>query len=374
MQAIFHQQASFKDHRILVCAPWGQDAALIDQVLADAGIQSTVCPHACDMLEQLKQETDALLVGEEAITGIALHDLAAAIASQPVWSSLPVLLPSRSSARSLELLHELAQLGHAMLVEQPVHALALVTAVQSALRFRQRQYQIRDAEQRKDEFLAALAHELRNPLAPIKNAMAILGQLNFPQDAADLPALQRIVERQALHLTRLVDDLLDVARITTGKVVLKKSAVALPSVIRHAVELSIEALQAKNHQLVMRPARPPEVLLDADPERLVQSLANVLANAAKFTPAGGCIMLHTSADPQTGELSLVVQDNGIGMTSKSLSRIFEIFAQTLVPGEAPAGLGIGLSLAQRFTQMHGGTLHASSDGLGKGSTFFCAFR
>lgn len=357
-------------HGVLVCVPFGQDAAMIGRVLAAAGIQCTVCMQVAELLEQINRGADALLVGEEVVTGPALDELAAAIASQPTWSNLPVLLLSRSGAGSLEVQQAaITRLGDVTLVERPVRTLALVTTVRAALRSRQRQYQMHDADRRKDEFLAILSHELRNPLAPIKNAIAILGQKNLQEESADLPALRGIVERQVVHLTRLVDDLLDVARITSGKVILKKSSVALPLVIRHAIELATQGLLAKNHQLVLCPAKPPDVLLDADPARLVQSIANLLSNAAKFTPAGGSITLHMSADPASGELKLRVQDNGIGLASESLSRIFELFAQAPLPGEPTTGLGIGLSLAQQFAQLHGGTLDASSPGLGQGSTF-----
>ena len=167
-------------------------------------------------------------------------------------------------------------------------------------------------------------------------------------------------------MTRLVDDLLDVARITSGKVVLKTGHISLQSVINHAVEISGSAMDNKGHRLEVIPLEADHVLV-ADHARLVQSVANLLVNAAKFTPAGGHIVL--AADVSANTVTFRVCDNGIGLEAASIARIFELFAQTPVPGEAPTGLGIGLSLARQFAEMHGGTLHATSAGLGKGSEF-----
>jgi hypothetical protein len=181
--------------------------------------------------------------------------------------------------------------------------------------------------------------------------------------------VRNVVDRQVTHLTRLVDDLLDVARITSGKVMLKKGRITLQSVINHAVEISGSAMESKQHQLDVQQPDAPH-LLDADHARLVQSVANLLVNAAKFTPAGGHIVLRAEVAGLT--VTFRVKDNGIGLEPASLAKIFDLFAQTPVPGEAPTGLGIGLSLARQFAEMHGGTLHAVSEGLGKGSEFVLA--
>jgi CheY-like chemotaxis protein len=235
------------------------------------------------------------------------------------------------------------------------------------VRARERQYQVRDADKRKDEFLATLAHELRNPLAPIRTSMGILKHLH--PDSGQVTQVRNVVDRQVTHLTRLVDDLLDVARITSGKVMLKKGRITLQSVINHAVEISGSAMESKQHQLDVRQPDAPH-LLDADHARLVQSVANLLVNAAKFTPAGGHIVLRAEVAGLT--VTFRVKDNGIGLEPASLAKIFDLFAQTPVPGEAPTGLGIGLSLARQFAEMHGGTLHAVSEGPGKGSEFVLA--
>jgi signal transduction histidine kinase len=352
------------ERRIVICAPTGRDAALTAKVLQSVGIHSIVCANSEELMVQLPLGAGALLLVEEVVSGTGMRPLAEYVASQPTWSDIPILLLTRSGADSLDVQRAVEHLGNVTLVERPVRTIALITATRSAVRARERQYQVRDADKRKDEFLATLAHELRNPLAPIRTAMGILKHLH--PDSAQVTQVRNVVDRQVTHLTRLVDDLLDVARITSGKVMLKKGRITLQSVINHAVEISGSAMETKRHRLdVHQPGAP--YLLDADHARLVQSVANLLVNAAKFTPDGGHIVLR--AEVAGPVVTFRVKDNGIGLEPASLAKIFDLFAQTPVPGEAPTGLGIGLSLARQFAEMHGGTLHALSDGLGKGSEF-----
>jgi len=352
------------ERRIVICTPTGQDAALTSRVFRSVNIASMVCRDAGELLEQLPRGAGALLLAEEMISGSAMRLLAEYVAAQPTWSDIPVLLLTRSGADSLDVRRAVDRLGNVTLMERPVRAIALISAARSAIRARERQYQVRDADQRKDEFLATLAHELRNPLAPIRTSMGILKHLHPESDA--VTRLRNVVDRQVTHLTRLVDDLLDVARITSGKVVLKKDRITLRSVVNHAVEISSSSMEAKKHRLDVIETEN-DYLLDADHARLVQSVANLLVNAAKFTPPQGHIVLGTQVEGNTVTFS--VRDNGIGLEPASLTRIFDLFAQTPVPGEAPTGLGIGLSLAKQFAEMHGGRLHAVSDGLGHGSEF-----
>jgi signal transduction histidine kinase/CheY-like chemotaxis protein len=355
------------ERRIVICAPTGRDATLTARVLQSVGIHSIVCASNEELMRQLPLGAGALLLVEEVVSGAAMRPLAEYVASQPTWSDIPILLLTRSGADSLDVQRAVEHLGNVTLVERPVRTIALITATRSAVRARERQYQVRDADRRKDEFLATLAHELRNPLAPIRTSMAILKHLH--PDSDQVTQLRNVVDRQVGHLTRLVDDLLDVARITSGKVALKRERTTLQSVLNHAVEISASAMESKQHRLELREPGAPCVL-DADPARLVQSVANLLVNAAKFTPAGGHIVL--SAEVAGPVVTFRVKDSGIGLEAASLARIFELFAQTPVPGEAPTGLGIGLSLARQFAEMHGGTLHAASEGLGHGSEFVLA--
>ncbi|RYX95721.1 MAG: hybrid sensor histidine kinase/response regulator [Comamonadaceae bacterium] len=352
------------ERRIVICALSGQDAELTAKVFASVGIGSIVCANVADLMAQLARGAGALLVVEEVISGPAMRALSEYVTAQPTWSDLPILLMTRSGADSVDVQRAVEHLGNVTLLERPVRTIALIAAARSAIRARQRQYQVRDADQRKDEFLATLAHELRNPLAPIKTSMGILEHVH--PDSPPVERVRNVVNRQVNHLTRLVDDLLDVARITTGKVILKKAPVMLEAVVNHAVEISASGIEVKKHQLEVRlPGRP--YVLDADQARLVQSVANLLVNAAKFTPEGGHIELDVEVAGPVVTFS--VRDDGIGLEPASLTGIFELFAQTPVPGEVPSGLGIGLSLARQFAGMHGGSLTASSEGLGMGTTF-----
>jgi PAS domain S-box-containing protein len=224
---------------------------------------------------------------------------------------------------------------------------------------------LREADQRKDVFLATLAHELRNPLAPIRNAAQMLGS---PKLAADqLHWAQSVIQRQVKHMAWLLDDLLDVARITQGKLDLKKQHITLNSVVDSAVEASRPLLDSKSHRFtVTLPSEP--VMLDGDLLRLSQVLSNLLTNAAKYTDAGGDIAL--SGRLEGIGLTLSVKDNGIGIPAESLNGIFAMFSQLEgAAARSEGGLGIGLALVQGLIELHGGTVEAKSEGLGHGSEF-----
>ncbi len=221
------------------------------------------------------------------------------------------------------------------------------------------------ADRRKDEFLAVLAHELRNPLAPIRNATEYL-RLKAPPDA-ELQNAREIIERQVNHLVRLVDDLLDVSRISSGKISLRKDRVSLASVVNNAVEASRPLIELENHRLaVTLPAE--SIYLDADLTRLAQVLQNLLNNAAKYTPPGGKIGLHGEFDGRI--LTLRVTDTGIGIPDQMLPLVFGLFTQVGRSIEwQTGGLGIGLTLVQRLVELHGGTVEAHSNGPDQGSEF-----
>jgi PAS domain S-box-containing protein len=221
------------------------------------------------------------------------------------------------------------------------------------------------ADREKDEFLATLAHELRNPLAPISYALHILNQ--DPKDLSVRRHARNIVERQVRRLTRLVDDLLDVSRITTGKVELRMERIPLRSVVEHAIETARPVFLARGHELSVS-LPPEEVWLEADAARLEQVLANLLHNAAKFTEDGGRIWL--TAESRLGEAVLRVRDTGVGIPPDVLPRVFDLFTQgDRSPDRAHDGLGIGLTLARRLVELHDGTIEAHSEGAGKGSEF-----
>ncbi|MBL8799911.1 MAG: response regulator [Planctomycetia bacterium] len=224
---------------------------------------------------------------------------------------------------------------------------------------------LREADRRKDEFLAILAHELRNPLAPIRNGLQLLRL-----DGANPATLERactLMERQLFHMVRLIDDLMDVSRITCNKLVLRRERVELAAVVRSAVEAVRPVIEAAGHELRVRlPVQP--VYLDADLTRLAQVFSNLLNNAAKYMEPGGSIQLQ--AEPHEAEVIVRVRDGGVGIPTDMLPRIFEIFTQVDRTLErAQGGLGIGLSLARGLVEMHGGSIEAHSAGPGQGSEF-----
>lgn len=220
-----------------------------------------------------------------------------------------------------------------------------------------------DADRRKDEFLATLAHELRNPLAPIRSGVAILST-EAPREPK---RVLQMMDRQVGHMVRLIDDLLDVSRVSRGKITLKKERVALQSIVESAVDTSRPIIDAGKHRMTVSMPDAP-VWLHADPTRVAQVLSNLLNNAAKYTRNGGRITL--TADVRADRVVLSVSDTGVGIASDMLPRVFELFTQ--VGGtldRAQGGLGIGLSLARKLVELHDGTIVAQSDGLDRGSTF-----
>jgi PAS domain S-box-containing protein len=224
---------------------------------------------------------------------------------------------------------------------------------------------LRDADARKDEFLATLAHELRNPLAPIRNSVQLM---QLSRDEGIHENARRIIERQLKQMVHLVDDLLDISRISQGKVELRREIVDLASVVMTAVETSRPLIDAGHHELTIRLGPPRALRVDADVTRLCQILANLLNNAAKYTPEGGRI--EVTAERDGAQASICVRDSGIGISKEMLPRVFDMFAQVDRSMErAQGGLGIGLALVKRLVEMHGGSVSAHSDGPDLGCRF-----
>lgn len=225
--------------------------------------------------------------------------------------------------------------------------------------------ELAQANKRKTEFLATLAHELRNPLAPLSNGLHLMRVAGGKPEVVE--KTRQMMERQVQHMVHLVDDLLDVARISTGKVELRRQAIDLKDVVATAVETSGSLVEAGGHQLTVELPQDP-LPMNADPTRIAQVVSNLLNNAAKYTPPGGRIALKVARDGDEAVLS--VRDTGIGIAAEALGKVFEMFAQVPNTGDKPqGGLGIGLSLVQSLVTLHGGTVAAASEGVGKGSTF-----
>ncbi len=363
--------------RVIVLAPTLRDGDVTARLLAGASIASVVgtdVRHAGDLIGA---GAGALILTDALLTDPSFAVLSRTLKRQPSWSELPVLALCRDGHQAAAM--RAVAIRNMTVLDRPTSTRVMVSAVQSALRGRRWQYQIRDqidslqtadrslrlADQRKDEFLATLAHELRNPLAPIRTGLQLV-----PQVAGDPMQLQRVtsmMERQMSHLVRLVDDLLELSRISTGKLILQRERLDLRRVIRSAVESSGPVVARHGHRLDV--ALPDEELfVDGDLTRLAQSLSNIVNNSAKYTPNGGRISVVLA---RAGESAvLTVADNGIGLRPDMLVRVFDMFTQVNRPLErAQDGLGIGLALVRSLISLHGGTVSAQSPGLGAGSTF-----
>jgi signal transduction histidine kinase len=361
------------DMRVLVLAPTARDSQITRAVLADDGIACCVCRDLQRLLDELPRGAAALLLAEEALGEDQTVRLRAHLRRQPPWSDLPVLVLTARGADSPTVATAVEELGNVTLLERPTRVAALTSAVRSALRARARQYQIRDhveereraaealleADRRKDEFLAMLAHELRNPLAPLRSAADLLELSDDP----DVVEVRHVIDRQVDHMVRLVDDLLEVSRITRGKIELRRERVDLASVVRTAVETCEPLISAAGHRLsVAIPSAPVEFA--GDPVRLAQIVANLLNNAAKYTEDGGRIWLR--ARRRGDWLVVTVRDDGIGISPEMLPHVFDMFTQADASRRrSKGGLGIGLTLVHRLVQLHGGTVSVRSrEGVG----------
>jgi signal transduction histidine kinase/ActR/RegA family two-component response regulator len=360
------------NERLLLLPPTARDAELSRRILAEAGLAPHVCADLDELARELLNGAGTVLLTDASLNAENRQTLVDALQRQPPWSDIPVILLSPFGPDSLTAIWAMETMNNVTVLDQPVRVLTLVSALRTAVKARQRQYELRDrlealrqADRQKDEFLATLSHELRNPLAPIRNALHVLRLAG-----GDEQTRARVIdtlERQTSNVIRLVDDLLELSRINQGRIDLRKERVKLSSVLRSALESSAQLVESAGHELVI--AEPPEpVLLYADPVRLIQVIANLLNNAAKYTERGGRIVVSTRMFGSQAEIS--VRDSGIGIAKDMLGQIFEMFVQADTSRDrARQGLGIGLTLVKRIVDLHGGTVEARSEGPGKGSEF-----
>ena len=364
--------------RVLVLAGKPRDSRLAVDFLTRANVDARACDTADALFDEMRLwDVGAVVLAEEALGPAELHTLAALLPAQPPWSDLPVVLFSSRSGHSVDKLL-VALGGNVTALERPVRSATLITAVRTALRTRRRQYQLRDVvdrmadatrkleeqDRRKDEFLAMLGHELRNPLAAILGAVYIMQHSRGSEISARQPP---IIERQARHLTRLVNDLLDVSRVTLGKITLDREQVDLRDVATRCVQTYQTAAANLRHRLTLVVGSDP-VLVEGDLVRLEQVLSNLVNNAIKYTPAGGHI--HVSVRVEGDEGVITVKDDGAGMDADLLPKIFDLFTQaTPTLDRSRGGLGLGLSLVKSLVERHGGQVTADSRGVGQGSEF-----
>jgi len=254
---------------------------------------------------------------------------------------------------------------NSVLVDEAGQILTVFSLVLDVTEREQAMDGLREADQRKDVYIATLAHELRNPLAPIANAASLLRSKSLPPERIEWIAA--MVGRQAAQMARLLDDLLDVSRIGRGKIELRRARVELGRLIRDALQASMSLIETGRHQVALRLVDEP-LWVEADALRLTQVFANLINNAAKYTPSGGALEIGLRSE--NGEAVAWVADNGVGLDGGMIERVFDPFVQVASARHlAQGGLGIGLSLAKGFVELHGGSIHADSDGAGRGATF-----
>jgi len=365
--------------QVLLLPPTRRDGEITCSLLAQSGIECTVVTDLRALSAAIGPDLGAVMLTDEALADDDLGAFTAAMSTQPPWSDIPVLLLTNGRDWSKLSDSRLALLTNLTVLDRPASMRAMTSAVQSALRARERQFQIRDriadlqdaeqalrdADQRKDEFLATLAHELRNPLAPIRSGLTLLQRVGAQTRQAR--QVREMMDRQVNQLVKLIDELLDVSRIATGKVVLQRETVDMRAVVQNAIEISAPLVERAGHRLSVE-AQPDPVWLVGDASRLAQVVSNLINNAAKYTPAGGAIRVALGVEDDTAVLRVV--DNGVGIPTELIGSVFEMFTQVdRTLDRAQGGLGIGLSLARRLAELHGGTIEAASEGVGRGSTF-----
>ena len=362
------------EDRILILAPTGRDAHLACEILEKAGLESLPCTDEAHLCREIENGAAVAILVEEALHPWTVHALLGALGKQGPWSDLPLIVFTHQRSGE-SVMETLGPLGNATILERPVRVSTLVSAVKAGMRARRRQYEVRDllqrqaeADRRKDEFLAMLGHELRNPLAAIRNALWLLEETSAGNDRNDREARQReVIERQTHHLVRMVDDLLDVSRVTLGKIGLQRQRVNLEELVQRCVsDLGMGRL-AESHEQELK-ANTRKVFVEGDPVRLEQVICNLLHNAIKYTPRGGTISISCGSEREHAVIR--VKDTGVGISEDMLGKVFEPFTQVESSRKrSEGGLGLGLPLVRSLVELHGGTVAAHSRGRGQGSEF-----
>jgi signal transduction histidine kinase/CheY-like chemotaxis protein len=351
--------------RVVVLVKGARDGEVTREILVRDELDVTLCANVDELCDEIGHGAAVVLLAEEVLTHDSVSRLGEVLIHQQPWSDLPIIVFSAAGRTVVRPLGETAKaLGNVTFLDRPVQVRSMLAAVHAGIRARRRQYEGRRAIESRDLFLAMLGHELRNPLSAIGLAIATLDR--------DVPEMLRpkqygIIERQSRHLGRLVDDLLDVARITHGKVVLKREVLNLTEVVRGTFD-AFET-RAREHQLSFDwRGLDARLAVLADRKYLEQVFSNVLSNAVKYTPRGGAVTVDVRAEGETAIVT--VKDTGIGVAPAMLERIFEAFAQVdRSMDRADGGIGLGLALVRSIVHLHGGTVKARSEGLGKGTSF-----
>jgi signal transduction histidine kinase len=355
-----------------VVSPVGGDAQLAVDFLAQAGIESRGLLSLREVPAALDERIGCLVLVEEALISEEVAMLRELLAALPAWRDLPLILVSRDFDAIGEVAGVFPTSGNVTLLDRPLSPHTLVSAVQVALRAAARQREVaaliderEQAVKLRDEFLAMLAHELRNPLAPMRNALYLMRRRR--DDEAMVQKSTEILDRQISHVVRMVDDLMDVARLERGKVVLRRQRIDMNTVVRSAVESCLEAAREMTRRVQLDLA-PVHLDVDADAVRMEQVVCNLVNNALKFSRGASDVRIHTLA--RAGQACVVVSDEGVGFPPDAGERLFDPFLQVNPTIERSAGgLGMGLTIVRRLMELHGGTVRASSPGPGRGARF-----
>src|ERR1700736_4771669 len=367
--------------RVLILAPVGRDAALTSDVLGGASLPRHVCANLAEMCREIERGAGAVLLTEEALDDHQLPEVAATLEAQPAWSDISVLLFAGSdrSQASLRTLRMLEVLRNVTLLDRPVRVAAVVSTVRAALRGRRRQYELRDvlvelhaarseaerANGLKDEVLATLSHELRTPLTAVLGWATALRAVHSP--TPELEQGLETIERNARVQAQIIEDLLDMSRIISGKVRLDVQRLDLPAVVAEAINTVRTSASAKGVRLqtIIDPLNAP---VTGDPHRLQQVFWNLLSNAIKFTPKGGRIQVLLERVDSHVEVSII--DTGEGISPEFLPYIFNRFQQAdPSTTRRHGGLGLGLAIVKELVELHGGSVRVKGGGTGKGATF-----
>jgi signal transduction histidine kinase len=344
---------------------------LVSRILRGEGYRIIEAGTGLEAVEKARTELPSLVVLDIKLPDIDGYEVCRRLKSDPLTSRIPVLATSATFVTAQSRSHGLDSGADAYLT-QPFESLELVALVEALLRGKHHEAEARakadalsEADHRKDEFLAMLAHELRNPLGAIVAAAAMLDEDSVAKDHRH--RLTATIQRQARHLATMVDDLLDVSRITHGKISLKTRVIDARHSVEGVAHGMLHVFQRKGQELeVTLPKDDQPVWIDADPTRVEQILQNLLNNAAKYSDSGGKICL--SLERHEGSARMSVKDCGVGIAKENLPKLFDLFYQVdSTLARSVSGLGIGLTMVQRLVMLHGGTVRAESEGLGKGT-------
>jgi signal transduction histidine kinase/ActR/RegA family two-component response regulator len=370
--------------RVLLLVPTKKDGEVTTRLLESGGLKSLVCESIAALIDAVAEGAGAILTTEEVIEASKVAPLVGALEDQEEWSDIPLVALMRGGVDSPRAVEVFRRLTNVTILERPAPVRSVLSAVQTAVRGRKRQYQIRaqikairlaeesarHADRAKDDFLAALSHELRTPLSPVllvaTNA-AVDGRLS-----AKVREDFELIAKNVMLEARLIDDLLDLTRITRGKLRLEMAPHELAGIVRDAIQ-NVQPDLSQKRLTIQTDFSDAGAFVNCDPVRLQQVFWNILKNAAKFTPEGGRLELRTFRRPHSSLVSVEVRDSGVGMTTLELARVFDAFAQGDHAHDGRShkfgGLGLGLAISRSLVALHAGIISAASEGLGQGSVF-----